>query len=154
MPSAIASVSRAPRLFEPRLFEPRLLGHAEDEVSLELVVDRSEPYLADHAPGGQPLLGTVMCLEVLASACACVAPGEWTVAEDVCTAEAFIPRSDNDSTLLIELSGLAAGSPAIEASLYSVVAQARRLHMRARFPKPARVRRHDALAAHEPPAVS
>jgi hypothetical protein len=68
-------------------------------------LDARAPYLADHSPGGVPLLPTALCLQALAQACHARRPGIALAAEDVLVGEPCLvpPGGPNSTQLLVQL---------------------------------------------------
>lgn len=62
-------------------------------------LDARAPYLADHQPGGTPLLPTALCLEALAQACRARWPGATLAASDVTVGEPCLVGSIGQRTL-------------------------------------------------------
>jgi len=102
--------------------------------STTLQLDAREPYLADHRPGGVPLLPTALCLEALAGACARLRPGIALEARDVRVGEPCLVPAGECLTVQALLEGTPAHDGTLLATLCSGMADGpRRTHMRARF---------------------
>jgi hypothetical protein len=104
------------------------------QAAQRLPLDGRAPYLADHQPGGVPLLPTALCLEALAAACAQLRPGLALEAQDIRVAEpCLVPVGmQHDVQALLETP--ASDDGVVEATLFSTSGHGEcRTHMRARF---------------------
>ncbi|MFM2288758.1 MAG: hypothetical protein RL684_1901, partial [Pseudomonadota bacterium] len=129
-----AAPALPPRPLPTPMFAPQSLQRTNGGARARLLLDAREPLLADHRPGGVPLLPTAMCLEALASGCALLRPGESLEALDVEVGPPCLVTKDSTTTAWLLLEGPASTDGGLTASLCSGPTQGPgTVHLRARF---------------------
>jgi len=104
------------------------------QAAQRMPLDGRAPYLADHQPGGVPLLPTALCLEALAAACARLRPGMALEAQDIRVAEPCLVPVGGQHEVQALLEAPAGEDGAVDATLFSTSGDgACRTHMQARF---------------------